>query len=462
LLAELGEELVSVHGQSDQQRLLRPARQRDALDRYAGAAVLAPLELYRQAYAELRRVEAALDELRTRADERAREADLLRVGLAEIERVAPQAGEEVRLAAEAQRLGHVEELRSAAERAHEALSSDSSRAVEHAGPDANSLVGLARQALEPVRTHDPDLAAIGDRLAELSYLLADVAGDLAAYTAGVDADPTRLAAVEERRAELLSLTRRHAGSTEDVLAWAERSALRLLELESDDERIGTLAAERARLATGVRELAGRITHARQEAAARFGEEVTTELVDLAMPHARLVVEVLAGDAEDETAYGPAGLDSVELQLAAHPGAPARSIGAGASGGELSRVMLAVEVVFAKADPVPTAVFDEVDAGVGGRAAVEVGARLARLARTTQVLVVTHLPQVAAYADRHLMVAKSSDGSVTRSGVTVLEGEARVRELTRMLAGLEGSETGAAHARELLDSASALKGGSAPG
>jgi DNA repair protein RecN (Recombination protein N) len=463
VLAELGEDLVAVHGQSDQQRLLRPSRQRDALDRYAGPPVLTPLERYREGFARLRQLDAELAELTTRSLERAQEADLLRLGVAEVARVAPQPGEDVALAAEAERLGHAEELRGAAATAHDVLLGESLAGDSPGGgPDATGLVGTARQALEAVRVHDADLAALADRLAEVAYLLSDVGSDLASYATGVDADPLRLAAVQDRRAELLALTRRHGGTSDDVLAWAERAALRLLELDSDDEHIATLTAERDSVVTALRTLAGQVSAARLEAAQRFGVEVTAELVDLAMPHATLAVAVSSADPADDAAFGPHGIDSVELLLAAHPGAPARPLALGASGGELSRVMLAVEVVFAGADPVPTSVFDEVDAGVGGRAAVEVGARLARLARTTQVLVVTHLPQVAAYADHHLLVVKSSDGSVTSAGVIPLDGEARVRELTRMLAGLDGSATGAAHARELLDSASAAKGGSAPG
>ncbi|HTY71116.1 MAG TPA: DNA repair protein RecN [Actinomycetes bacterium] len=452
LLAELGEELVSVHGQSDQQRLLRPSRQREALDRYAGPAVLEPLASYRDVFGELREAERELAELTTRARERAEEADLLRGGLAEVERVAPEAGEDLRLAEESERLGHAGELVAAARAAHDLLTGGGEE-----GADAGTLVGLARQTLEQAAGYDPRLADLARRVAEVSYLLADASADLSGYAEGVDADPARLAAVEERRAQLFVLTRRYGGSVEEVLAWASRAGLRLVELDSDDERIAELRARQEALGRRVRALAEEVSSARRAAAEAFAEQVSAELAALAMPQARLTVDVTSVDAAELSRYGPEGIDTVELRLAAHQGAPMRPIAAGASGGELSRVMLAVEVVLAGADPVPTAVFDEVDAGVGGRAAVEVGARLARLAQTAQVLVVTHLPQVAAYADAHLLVEK--DASDGRTRVVVLEGEARVAELTRMLAGLEGSRTGAAHARELLDAAAALKGGS---
>ena len=237
-----------------------------------------------------------------------------------------------------------------------------------------------------------------------------------------------------------------------VLDWATEAASRLGELDGDDDRIAGLASEAEQLGATVAELAGQLTTLRRAAAARFATEVTGELAALAMPHAALTVAVTPQ--ED---FGPHGADEVEIRLAAHPGAPALPLAKGASGGELSRVMLAIEVVFAGADPVPTFVFDEVDAGVGGKAAVEIGRRLARLARLAQVIVVTHLPQVAAFADTHLVVEKAGDGSVTRSGVTRLDDAGRVTELSRMLAGLEDSEYGRAHAGELLTAAAAERG-----
>ncbi|POX36602.1 DNA repair protein RecN [Streptomyces sp. Ru73] len=459
LLGELADDLVAVHGQTDQQGLLRPARQRQALDRYAGDAVSVPLEKYTAAYRRLRDVATELEELTTRARERAQEADLLRFGLEEIAAVEPQAGEDVELAAEAERLGHAEALASAASAAHGALAGDPE---DPEGVDATTLVAGAHRALEAVRSHDPALAGLTDRLGEIGILMADVAGELASYADGLDADPLRLAAVEERRAALTGLTRKYGEDITAVLAWAEESAARLAELEGDDDRIGELTAERDALRAELGDLAQALTDARTASAERFAAAVTTELAELAMPHARVSVEIRQTEVPEDAdgvevngrnvAYGPAGADEVELLLAPHPGAQPRPIAKGASGGELSRVMLGIEVVFAGSDPVPTYLFDEVDAGVGGKAAVEVGRRLARLARSAQVVVVTHLPQVAAFADRQLLVEKTHDGSVTRSGVTVLEGEDRIRELSRMLAGQEDSETARAHAEELLATA----------
>jgi DNA repair protein RecN (Recombination protein N) len=456
LLSDLGDDLVAVHGQTDQQGLLRPSRQRQALDRYAAGAVAVPLAAWTEAYKRLRAVSLELEELTTRARERAQEADLLRFGIDEIGAADPRAGEDLELAAEAERLRHAEALVSAAATAHGALAGDP---ADPEGVDAVALVGGAHRALEGVRAHDSALAALADRLSEVSILLTDVAGELAGYPDELDADPLRLAAVEERRAALSQLTRKYADDVAGVLAWSERSVARLTELESDDDRIGELTAERDALRTELAGLARQLTQARSEAAERFADAVTEELAELAMPHARVSFSLRRTEdpqgleVDGATyAFGPHGTDDVELLLAPHPGAQPRPVAKGASGGELSRVMLAVEVVFADADPVPTYLFDEVDAGVGGKAAVEVGRRLARLARSAQVVVVTHLPQVAAFADRHLVVEKTDDGSVTRSGVQTMAGEDRVRELSRMLAGQEDSELARAHAEELLKTA----------
>ncbi len=488
LISYLADDLVALHGQADQQQLLKPGRQREALDRYAGAELAVVLGEYQRAYQRHREVRGQLDEISTKARERAMEADALRFGLGEIERLGPTEGEDEDILAEEERLAHADALHAAATSAHEALLADPSGG--EATADAVTLLGAARHALDSVSQYDAALSELGGRLSEVSYLISDVATELASYAQSVEADPARLAVVQERRAELTRLVRKYgsagghssasaqghssasaqghssasaqghssasaqghsSASAEDppgtvaaVLGWAKRAASRLTELESDDERIEELTAEEAGLAGQLAELARNLTGLRAQAAEKFAADVTAELTALAMPHARLNVAVTP-----QGEPGPHGVDEVEIRLAAHPGAPALPLHKGVSGGELSRVMLAVEVVFAGADPVPTFVFDEVDAGVGGKAAVEVGRRLARLARLAQVIVVTHLPQVSAFADNHLVVEKSGDGLVTSSGVTRLDQQGRIRELSRMLAGLEDSELGRAHAEELL-------------
>ena len=503
LLTYLADDLVAVHGQADQQQLLRSGRQREALDRFGGPALAAAAHDYLRVYQRHREISTELAELTSLARERAQEADDLRRGLDEIERLEPVEGEDVELRTEEDRLANADALHSAATVAHDALLGDPASG-SYDLPDAVSLLGAASQALEAVASHDPALAGLAARLSEASYLVSDAGAELASYLQSVEADPARLAAVQERRAELTRLIRAYGpaapapaapapavpapdgpggpdgldgdglgdgagsdgaaadpgspagGDLAAVLGWAKQAAARLAELDGDDDRITGLAAEVDRLAAEMATLAGQLTALRTEAAERFAAEVTTELAALAMPHAQVTVAVIAQDG-----FGPHGADDVEIRLAAHPGAPALPLAKGASGGELSRVMLAIEVVFAGADPVPTFVFDEVDAGVGGKAAVEIGRRLARLARLAQVIVVTHLPQVAAYADAHLVVQKADDGSVTRSGVTRLDDAGRVTELSRMLAGLEDSAFGRAHAGELL-SAAAAERAAAPG
>ena len=446
LLQVLADDLVAVHGQADQQQLLKAGRQRDALDRFGGAELAGVLSDYRRVFGRHRAVRDELEALTLAERERATEAETLRLGLAEVEAVAPAAGEDVALLAEDERLANADALHAAATTAHEALLGDPASSGAEAA-DAVTLLGIAGRALEAVRAHDPVLAGLAGRLAEASYVVSDIATELASYTESLDSDPARLAAVQERRAALGRLVRAYGGPGTDVagvLEWAEQAGARLAELEGADDKITALAAEEAELAAQVASLAAELTALRSAAAEKFAVEVTAELTDLAMPHASLTAVLIKLDAP-----GPHGADDVEIRLAAHPGAPALPLHKGASGGELSRVMLAIEVVFAGADPVPTFVFDEVDAGVGGKAAVEIGRRLARLARSAQVIAVTHLPQVAAFADNHLVVEKSDDGLVTASGVVRLDQQARVRELSRMLAGLEDSEFGQAHAEELL-------------
>ena len=457
MLTEVGEQVVAVHGQSDQLRLLRPAEQRAALDRFAGAEHEKLLETYREAFTRWRAIADDLADRRRHARERSQEAELLKLGLDEITRVDPQPGEDDELRTEAQRLEHAEGLRTAASIAAAALAGGMD--VTDDTPDATQLLGAARHALEAQASLDPALGELAGRVEEAATLVADVSAELSSYLGALDADPDRLTTIYERRAALRALTRKYAEDVEGVIAWADHARTRLGELDSSDELLDELDRERIRLAGTVGELAMRLTAARNEAAGRFADQVSVELAGLAMPHSRVQVAVLARQAgrteptvtvdDGELAVGPDGADEVELRLLAHPGAPSLPLQKGASGGELSRVMLAIEVVFAGAGGPPTLVFDEVDAGVGGTAAVEIGRRFARLARTHQVLVVTHLPQVAAFADRHLVVAKDTGGAVTTSGVRIVEDTDRARELARMLAGLPDSDLGIAHAEELL-------------
>lgn len=448
---------VVIHGQSDQGRLLQAKHQREILDRYDGLSDV--LDDYRAAHGELLAAEEQLSDLVAAARERAQEADLLRYGLAEIEKAEPKPGEDEDLRAEEQRLGSVETLRVAADHAHDALSHES-------GTDALTAISLARRQLEAAKVDDAGVGVLAERLAEIQYLLSDVAADIAAYASGLDADPHRLSAVSERRSTLTGLTRKYGDTINDVLAWAQRASARVGELDDTDDVIVTLRERRTVLRGEVARLGTVISERRTAAAERLGAAVTAELAHLAMPNAHLTIAVRQREADEpinESAdhspvrvgprwlrWGSSGLDDVEFLIAANAGAQARPLAKSASGGELSRVMLALEVVVAATSPVPTFVFDEVDAGVGGAAGKDIGSRLAKLAKTAQVLVVTHLPQVAAYADTHVVVNKATEAGVTSSDLRVLTEEEREHELSRMLAGLEGSETALAHARELID------------
>jgi len=444
VLAELAEDLVAVHGQSEQVLLRSPARQRDLVDRFGGTVVAQAVAAYRVAWTEYVTVDAELSEITSRARERGQEAEVLRAGLAEVEAVDPQPGEDVDLKAVTGRLEHAEELLAATGAAHQALTGQED--VPQHEPDVLGLVEAARRSMEAAAQHDEDLTTAVQKLAEIGYLAADVAAEIASYQQGVDADPARLAAVHERRAALAVLTRRHGPDVDAVLEWAAGASVRLLELDGDDGRVEVLAERHRALDLELERVSEELRSARRLAGERLAAAVAAELAALAMPAAEVHVHVV------ERPRGPHGADEVTLLLRPHHGAEPRPLSKGASGGELSRVMLAVEVALAGTDPVPTFVFDEVDAGVGGKAAVEIGRRLARLAQGAQVIVVTHLPQVAAFADRHLVVSKADDGHVTESGVRRVEGEERLRELARMLAGQEHSASAREHAAELLDQA----------
>ncbi|KQN86338.1 DNA repair protein RecN [Arthrobacter sp. Leaf69] len=455
VLGEIGETLVVVHGQSEQIRLKSPVAQRGALDKFAGESLAATLGSYQELHAHWKSSQAELDELRSAARERLREAESLEVALAEIDAVDPQPGEDESLKAEAVKLANVEELRIAATTAHQALIAEDFGD----GNDATALVDAAKRTLEHVAEHDEELGSAAARLAEVGFLLNDIATELASYQAALDTEgPERLAEIEDRRAALAKLVRKYAPSIDEVLEWAEQARKRFLELQDDSTRIEALDAEVTRAEAELTKQAAAISKLRKKAAKDLSARVSAELKALAMADATLVINVESGGQP-----GPYGADEIAFLLQPHSGAPARPLGKGASGGELSRVMLAIEVVLAAVDPVPTFVFDEVDAGVGGRAAVEIGRRLAMLARHVQVLVVTHLPQVAAFADQHIRVTKTSvrgaDGATatgfTSSDVQLLDEGERVRELARMLAGQEDSESAQAHAQELLDDAKLL-------
>ena len=437
LLAELGEKLVVVHGQSEQLRLRSATAQREALDAFAGTELDSKMAEYRDAYRAWRDAEVRLADLVANATARLREADDMRVAVKELDAADPQPGEDEELAGLAERLTNLEAIRFAVANAHEAVSS------EDGNQDVLGLLSQSRKQLETGSAHDGRLEALAERAAELGSQARELAGELASLLSLLENDSERsLDEIQSRRAVLNTLMRRYGPSLDEVIAYRETASLRLLDLDTSEDQIIELRGQLDALHVRAVALAAEISALRTAAANRLASAVTEELHALAMPGATLVVEVTAAEP------GPHGADNIAIQLSSYPGADPRPLGKGASGGELSRIMLAIEVVLADTKSNPTFIFDEVDAGVGGAAAIEIGKRLARLAKTAQVIVVTHLAQVAAFANNHLRVLKSHNGEFTSSDVVSLAEVSRVEELARMLSGLTESELGLAHAAEL--------------
>jgi DNA repair protein RecN (Recombination protein N) len=369
------------------------------------------------------------------------EAETLRAAVDELVQANLQPNEFEELADKATRLTHLEELRIAAETAHEAISSQDSGLSS----DVLGLLALAKRALEQVAQHDSKLQDFADSIASSSIVMRETATDLASYLASLEsASAAELERVQQRRSEINGLIRKYGVDFESTLAYSDSASARLLELDSSTEEIDRLVGETAACFESMSVQAMALTKMRQAAAKQLEAEVSVELQALAMPGASLVVSVT-----EANEFSTFGKDSVSIQLSSYPGADPRPLGKGASGGELSRIMLSIEVVLAKTEVVPTFIFDEVDAGVGGAAAIEIGRRLAQLAEQAQVIVVTHLAQVAAFANHHLRVLKKSTDEYTSSDVVTLGFDERVSELARMLSGLSESESALEHARELI-------------
>jgi len=443
-LSELAGHLLTIHGQNDQLRLMAPEQQLAALDRF-DPAIQAKLDAYREAYTAWR---SAAKELKERTEKRlelAQEVDRLQFAIDEIDAVAPQAGEDEELVATINRLQDVDALREAAETALVAI--DGADAVGGVGGEeepASDLIGRAQAALEGAS--DQELRDLGARLGEVAGVLSDVSAELGSYTSGLPSDPEELERYLQRQQEIKGLTRKYAPDAAGVVAWRDKAGARLAKIDTSEGAVEKLKAKVAELERAMRKHAAALTKARTKAAGKLGEAVTEELHGLAMPKAQLSVNVT------QVQYGRDGADAVEILLAPNSALEPKPLATSASGGELSRVMLALEVILSESSSGATLVFDEVDAGVGGRAAVEIGRRLARLARGNQVIVVTHLPQVAAYADTHLHVSKDIGDVAVTSGVAALQKEERIEELARMMAGMDDSDTGRAHAAELFERA----------
>jgi len=441
ILNEIGQMLVVVHGQSDQLRLKSQAAQREALDNFAGANHLELLRNYSSCYQRFKDAETKLKDARTGTEKLALERQDLSDAVSFLEQLNPKPDEDVELQELASRLTNIEQLRSAIALAHELLSTQ-----DFESKDAISLVGQARKSLEGAAAYDSALEALVEKLRSLGSDLNEVSAELSSYLTSIESDNRlNLDEIQERRSQISIAMRRFGPTLQDVLNFWETASKRLVELDGGTQSIELLELLVSQISTELEDLASKLTDSRLKAADLLAERVTMELESLAMANAELVVSV-----DSDSELGPFGRDRISFLLRSYVGAEPRPISKAASGGELSRIMLALEVVLAEGESVATFVFDEVDAGVGGAAAIEVGRRLSRLAKSAQVIVVTHLAQVAAFADNHLKVVKNELGAFTASDVKKLVEQDRQAELARMLSGLQDSQAAIDHAQELLE------------
>ena len=449
-LANFADQLVEIHGQAANHQIVKPARQRELLDRYAGAKLSAALATYQGEFASYNdlkaRIKAALDS----ASKRDREIGDLEEFLQGWQKLKAVRGEYSETTNQIARLSSVEDLRAASAGATEALTDETSGAL--------TVLGAARRFLDLAKGKDSKLDEIATSIAEAFFLIDDAAREIATYLTALEADPGKLDSLQSRKAEINSFLKKYGSSgsaDEDLVLLAARAKGAkevIADLNGGEDRIRELQAELSAIKKNLVASAKNLTEIRTSASLSLSRAVTSEIAALAMPHTIFSIAITSADYNGslkESDFTNLGCDEVAMQIQGHIGAPLIALGKGASGGEMSRIMLALEVVLAQTHPVGTYIFDEVDAGVGGKAAIEVGRRLAALAKHTQVIVVTHLPQVAAWADTHFVVKKSSDGSISQSDVTKLEDRARVEEIARMLAGLEGSASAQEHAAELL-------------
>ena len=450
LLSDLSVHLIEIHGQSANVQLVKSARQRELLDRFGGTQVASALTEYSGEYQRYTEIKSRLKAMKSASSERDSEIAELEEFLKSWSKLKPVRGEFASTSDEISRLSSVEDLRVAADGAIVATTSEESGAL--------TSLGSAKRFLDAARGRDSRLDSIADLLNESYYALDEAARDLSSYLSSLEADPRKLDELQERKGALNSFIKKWGGggdADEELVLLSQRAKSgreSIEDLRGGDERIVELEAELVKAKGGLLLAAKKLTSARSESAHRLSMEVSLELKELSMPHTQLIIDVNTPDygaslkESDFTIYG---CDEIAISIKAHATAPQIAIGKGASGGEMSRIMLALEVVIAKTHPVGTYIFDEVDAGVGGKAAIEVGRRLHLLAQSAQVIVVTHLPQVAAWADTHFKVAKLSDGSIVESGVQLLDSKSRVEEVARMLAGLEESSSALEHAAELL-------------
>ncbi len=437
VLNSVAQELVAVHGQSEQIRLRSLAKQRDALDAFGGEKLLQALSAYSQVFQQYKELQQRLERLRSSSEQDAFKIERLKEQIAELQRIAPVEGELQEVSGQLERLSNVESLRLAASEVYEIVAGEEL--------DVRSQLGRAKRTLES--SSDPKLRDLAQQIADATAVVNEIALDISSYLTDLDADPQTLDALQRRKAELTALERKYGSTSDELSQLLPSLQAELLDLDSSDEQLEKLEIQLAATESHLAKAAGQLSELRISAAEKLAKSVSEELAKLAMADAKLSISVSPSGEFDSF-----GADSVEFLLMNHAGSEPRPLSKGASGGELSRIMLAIELVLAGKQPLPTMIFDEVDAGVGGAAAVELGRRLKKLADSTQVIVVTHLPQVAAFADQQIQIFKDQSGGVSASSVRVLSSEERVKELARMLSGSSDSEVALSHAKELLSQA----------
>ncbi len=445
-ISDLADELIEIHAQSSTARLTKPQVQREMLDSFADIAPL--LAEYQEVFQRYGQLVARIKELRALLSKRDQEIANVTEFIEAFSAVNPLPGEPDKIENEISKLGSVE-----------LLHSEISRALILMEDEETSIFNLmqeARKSLELIRGKDLKLDGIVDRYLDVLFNAQDVAGDLASYVTNLEADPVRFEFLQQRKSAINSLLKKHGVGSDRQLAYegllvrANEAQAKLDDLSGGDDRLAEMEKELRGLFAHLQKCARSLSSARRDASLTFSNSVTAEIAFLSMPHARIQVECVSNDGEEFSDYSVTGLDEVKILFSAHSGGQLLPLSKVASGGEMSRVMLALEVVLAEKSPVGTYIFDEVDAGVGGKAAVEVGRRLAKLSASAQVIVVTHLAQVAVWAENHLVVRKNESGMVTQSDIQSVSGAERESEIARMLSGQEESQTAREHAAELLN------------
>ena len=449
-LSTAAEYLVEVHAQAANLSITKSAKQRELLDRFAGVEVAEQILSYRTVLNNYHDLKERIAQLKQSMNTRETELSALREFVSIMQKLTVEKGEYAEILIEIERLSSVEELRLAASQSHSVL--------EEQEQGSLTTLGLARKALDVARAKDPLLEQAFAQISEAFFIIDDAKNDLASYLSKLEADPARLDYLNARKSELVAVVKRYSSASDidaglsELIERFNNSRESIDDLEGGDQKLKELEVQLTQIKKALVSEAKLLTELRMKAASKISDLVSREMSELSMPHALFNVQLQSADysALKESDFTVTGCDEVAMLIQNHRDAPLVPLAKGASGGEMSRVMLALEVVIASTHPVGTYVFDEVDAGVGGKAAIEVGRRLFALSKHAQVIVVTHLPQVAAWADSHYVVTKNSDGSVSESNVRKVQESSRVEEIARMLSGMESSSSALEHAAELLN------------